>query len=66
MAPLVSVTVVRHLPEAARRDAEFHLARLVFDLAFDNVIHAAVVSHPSLLKPEDLDVRLTQTSSYTS
>jgi hypothetical protein len=32
-------------------------ARLVFDLAFDNVIHAAVVSHPSLLKPEDLDVR---------
>ena len=33
------------------------LARLVFDLAFDNVIHVAVVAHPSLLKPEDLDVR---------
>ena len=32
-------------------------ARLVFDLAFDNVIHVAVISHPSLLKPEDLDVR---------
>jgi dienelactone hydrolase len=29
----------------------------VFDLAFDNVIHVAVVAHPSLLKPEDLDVR---------
>ena len=35
----------------------FCTARLVFDLAFDNVIHAAVISHPSLLKPEDLDVR---------
>jgi len=30
-------------------------ARLVFDLAFDNIIHVAVVAHPSLLKPEDLD-----------
>jgi len=30
-------------------------ARLVFDLAFENLIHAAVVAHPSLLKPEDLD-----------
>ena len=35
----------------------FQLARLVFDLAFDNIIHVAVVAHPSLLKPEDLDVR---------
>jgi dienelactone hydrolase len=35
----------------------FHIARLVFDLAFDNIIHVAVVAHPSLLKPEDLDVR---------
>ena len=35
----------------------FQLARLVFDLAFDNVIHVAVVAHPSLLQPEDLDVR---------
>jgi dienelactone hydrolase len=35
----------------------FQPARLVFDLAFDNVIHVAVVAHPSLLKPEDLDVR---------
>src|ERR1700679_1635228 len=35
----------------------FQLARLVFDLAFDNVINVAVVAHPSLLKPEDLDVR---------
>ena len=35
----------------------FCTARLVFDLAFDNVIHAAVISHPSFLKPEDLDVR---------
>ena len=29
----------------------------MFDLAFDNVIHVAVIAHPSLLKPEDLDVR---------
>jgi dienelactone hydrolase len=35
----------------------FQLARLVFDLAFDNLIHVAVVAHPSLLKREDLDVR---------
>ena len=35
----------------------FQLARIVFDLAFDNVIKVAVVAHPSLLKPEDLDVR---------
>jgi hypothetical protein len=46
---------------AKRRDADVThplcTARLVFDLAFDNVIHVAVVSHPSLLKPEDLDVR---------
>jgi hypothetical protein len=56
---------VRHLPEAALRDAEFHIARLVFDLAFENLIHAAVVAHPSLLKPEDLDVRHSQMSLYT-
>ncbi|KAH9991596.1 dienelactone hydrolase endo-1,3,1,4-beta-D-glucanase [Russula vinacea] len=30
-------------------------ARLTFDLAFENIIHAAVVAHPSLFKPEDLD-----------
>ncbi|KAH9998000.1 dienelactone hydrolase endo-1,3,1,4-beta-D-glucanase [Russula vinacea] len=30
-------------------------ARLVFDLAFDNVIHAAVVAHPALLEPKDFD-----------
>jgi hypothetical protein len=43
----------------------FKLGRLVFDLAFENIIHAVVVAHPSLLKPEDLDVRHSQTS-YTS
>ena len=32
-------------------------ARYVFDLAFENVNHVAVVSHPSLLKiPDDLEV----------
>ncbi|KAF8480350.1 alpha/beta-hydrolase [Russula ochroleuca] len=30
-------------------------ARLTFDLAFENIIHTAVVAHPSLFKPEDLD-----------
>jgi dienelactone hydrolase len=54
--------------EAALRDAEFilfHIARLTFDLAFENIIHAAVVAHPSLFKPEDLDVSRSQTSLYT-
>ena len=32
--------------------------RYVFDLAFDNILSVAAVSHPSLLKvPEDLEVR---------
>ncbi|KAI0252938.1 Alpha/Beta hydrolase protein [Lactifluus subvellereus] len=30
-------------------------ARIVVDLAFDNVIHASVISHPSLLEHKDLD-----------
>jgi hypothetical protein len=31
--------------------------RYTFDLAFDNIIQCAVVSHPSLLNlPEDLEV----------
>ena len=30
----------------------FQIGRLVFDLAFENNIRAAVVAHPSLLKPE--------------
>lgn len=33
------------------------LARYVFDLAFDGIIKASVVSHPSFLKtPEDFEV----------
>ena len=33
-------------------------ARYVFDLAFENIIKVAVVSHPSLLQvPVDLEVR---------
>lgn len=39
----------------------FYIARLTFDLAFENIIQAAVVAHPSLFKPEDLDVRRSQT-----
>jgi len=31
-------------------------ARLTFDLAFENIIKAAVVTHPSLFKPEHLDI----------
>lgn len=35
-----------------------HIARYVFNLAFENDIKVSVVSHPSLLKvPEDLEVR---------
>jgi dienelactone hydrolase len=57
---------VRHLPEATLRDASaesilFHIARLTFDLAFENIIQAAVVAHPSLFKPDDMDVRNSQT-----
>ncbi len=62
MAVLVTVTAVRvgYLSQTALQCSVlflFQIARLVFDLAFDNVIHVAVVAHPSLLKPEDLDVR---------
>jgi hypothetical protein len=42
----------------------FQIGRLVFDLAFENIIHVAVVAHPSLLKPEDLEVRQSQTARY--
>ncbi|KAH8998162.1 chlorocatechol-degradation protein [Lactarius akahatsu] len=38
-------------------------ARLVFDLAFENIIRVSVVSHPSLLKPEDLDTYLTKSKA---
>ena len=38
-----------------------YIARLTFDLAFENIIQAAVVAHPSLFKPEDLDVSRSQT-----
>jgi len=38
-------------------------ARLVFDLAFDNTIHVAVVSHPSLLQPKDLDTYLEKSKA---
>lgn len=38
-------------------------ARLVFDLAFDNIISVSVVSHPSLLKPEDLDTYLAKSKA---
>ena len=37
---------------------EFHIGRYVFDLAFEHIISAAAVAHPSMLKvPEDLEVR---------
>jgi hypothetical protein len=39
----------------------FHIARLTFDLAFENIIKAAVVTHPSLFKSDDMDVRNSQT-----
>lgn len=32
----------------------------MFDLAFDDLINVSVVSHPSLLKREDLDVRRSE------
>jgi hypothetical protein len=36
----------------------FILGRYVFDLAFENIIKVAVVSHPSLLQiPADLEAR---------
>jgi hypothetical protein len=56
MAVCYRLTVV-WLRDAMLIPLTFCTGRLVFDLAFDNVIHVAVVSHPSLLKPEDLDVR---------
>lgn len=44
----------------------FPLARLVFDLAFENIIRVSVITHPSLLKPEDLDVRLPEVLVWCS
>ncbi|KAH9174743.1 alpha/beta-hydrolase [Lactarius sanguifluus] len=38
-------------------------ARLVFDLAFENIFRVSVVSHPSLLKPEDLDTYLAKSKA---
>jgi len=35
----------------------------VFDLAFDNVIRVSVVTHPSILKPEDLDTYLEKSKA---
>jgi len=37
--------------------------RLVVDLAYDNVIHVAVVAHPSLLKSEDLDTYIQKSKA---
>ena len=43
-----------------------HIGRYTFDLAFENVIKVAVVSHPSLLKvPEDLEVCSVYVSSIS-
>jgi dienelactone hydrolase len=42
---------------ASLRLSSFTAARMVFDLAFDNIIHVSVVSHPSFLEYKDLDVR---------
>jgi hypothetical protein len=55
-----SATVVRYqsrVPVLCEASAPFSPGRLVFNLAFDNLIQVAAVSHPSLLKREDLDVR---------
>jgi dienelactone hydrolase len=38
-------------------------ARLVFDLAFDNLIQVSAVSHPSFLKREDLDTYLEKSKA---
>ncbi|KAI9454364.1 chlorocatechol-degradation protein [Russula earlei] len=38
-------------------------ARLVFDLAFDNVIQTAVVAHPSLVQSDELDTYLEKSKA---
>jgi dienelactone hydrolase len=38
-------------------------ARIVFDLAFENIIHVSAISHPSLLKPEDIDKYLAESEA---
>jgi len=38
-------------------------ARIIFDLAFDNLLHVSVVSHPSFLKHEDLDVYIEKSKA---
>jgi hypothetical protein len=37
-------------------------ARLAFNLAFENIIQAAVIAHPAWIQEEDFDVRRLQTS----
>ncbi|KAH9016710.1 alpha/beta-hydrolase [Lactarius hengduanensis] len=37
--------------------------RLVFNLAFENIFRVSVVSHPSALKPEDLDTYLAKSKA---
>lgn len=46
------------------RLSPFPTARIVIDLAFDNVIQVSVISHPSLLEHKDLDVRHSWTPLY--
>ncbi|KAI9510172.1 alpha/beta-hydrolase [Russula earlei] len=38
-------------------------ARLVFDLAFENIIQVAVVSHPSFVEAKDLDIYLEKSKA---
>ncbi|KAI9444223.1 alpha/beta-hydrolase [Lactarius indigo] len=38
-------------------------ARLVFDLAFENIIHVAVITHPSLLTAKDLDIYIEKSKA---
>jgi len=38
-------------------------ARPTFDLAFENIIQAAVVAHPSRVKPEDLDIYIEKSKA---
>lgn len=38
-------------------------ARLVFDLAFENIIRVSVITHPSFIKPEDLNTYIEKSKA---
>jgi dienelactone hydrolase len=50
-------TILAHGFSATLTPFVYVKARLSFDLAFDNIIQAVALAHPSFFQPQDYDVR---------